>query len=125
MKHKIKTIGILGAGKWGKTLAKGLANFNKVKLYSKDLKTSFKRKNLEYFPKIENLKDSDLFLIAVPSFAIRDLLNNLKPFYFGQPILGLSKGLEKETGYFCSQIVNEALGKTIYAHLLFFNIFYK
>jgi glycerol-3-phosphate dehydrogenase (NAD(P)+) len=113
-----KTIGILGAGKWGKTLAKKLANSHKVKLYSKDLKTPFlKRGNLEYFQKIEKLKDSDLFIIAVPSFAIREVLNNFKPFYSGQPILGVSKGLEKETGLFCSQIVREILGKTIYGHL--------
>lgn len=114
----MKTIGIIGGGKWGTALGEKLSQNSKIKIYSRDLKTTSKKiGRLNYFRQIEKLRDSDLIVIAVPSFAVREVLEKFKPFYSSQPILGLSKGIEKETGYLSHQIVEEVLGKVKYAHL--------
>ena len=115
---KQRIIGILGGGEWGTALGKKLSQKAKIKIYSRDLKTKPKKiGRLNYFYQIEKLKDSNLIIIAVPSFAVREVLEKFKSFYSGQPILGLSKGIEKETGYLSHQIVKEILGKIKYAHL--------
>jgi len=115
---KESTIGILGGGQWGTALGEKLSQNSKIKIYSRDLKTTSKRiGKLNYFSQIEKVKGSNLIIIAVPSFAVREVLEKFKPFYSGQPILGLSKGIEKETGYLSHQIVEELLGKVKYAHL--------
>lgn len=114
----MREIAILGGGKWGRALAKKLSQLAKIKIYSRDLKVLSKRiGKLNYFSQIEKIKESDLIVIAVPSFAIREVLEKFKPFYLGEPIVGLSKGIEIETGYLSHQVVEEILGKVKYAHL--------
>lgn len=108
MKKKKKTIGIFGGGGWGTALGKKLAKNSKVRLWSKDLDPHFKKTIIQ---------ESDLIVVAVPTFAIREVVNSFKTLYWGQPILGVSKGLEKETALLPSQIVQEILGKVIYGHL--------
>ena len=114
----MRTIGILGGGKWGIALGKKLSQSAKIKIYSRDLKTVSKKiGRLNCFSQIAKLKDGDLIVIAIPSFAVREVLEKFKPFYSGQPILGLFKGAEKETGFLPHQIVEEILGRIKYAHL--------
>jgi len=121
MKNELIIV-ILGGGKWGTTLGEKLSQSSsrrtKIKIYYRGLKTtSEKREKLNYFRQIEKLKDSNLIVIAVPSFAIREVLESFKLSYSGQPIVGLSKGIEKETGYLSHQIVEKVLGEVKYAHL--------
>ncbi len=111
-------IGILGGGKWGTSLAEKLSQDHQVKLYCRDLTTDYKKQGvLEYFRNMEELKESDLLMIAVPSFAVREVAEKFHPFYSGQPIIGVSKGVEKETGLLPSQIIQAVWGETKYAHL--------
>ena len=115
---KQRIIGILGGGKWGTALGEKLSQNAKIKIYSQDLKTTSKKiGKLNYFRQIGKLKDSNLIIIAVPSFAIREVLKKFRPFYSGQPIIGLSKGIEKKTGYLSHQVVKEILERVKYAHL--------
>ena len=73
---KQRIIGILGGGEWGTALGKKLSQKAKIKIYSRDLKTKPKKiGRLNYFYQIEKLKDSNLIIIAVPSFAVREVFN--------------------------------------------------
>lgn len=112
-------IGILGGGKWGTSLGEKLSQDHyRVKLYCRDLTTDYQKQGaLEYFRNMEELKESDLLIMAVPSFAVRDVAEKFHAFYSGQPIIGVSKGLEKETGLLPSQIIQAVWGETKYAHL--------
>ena len=68
------------------------------------------------------IEDTDLIIVASPSFNFRKTLLKLKKCR-GQtsanypPLLGIAKGIEKETLKLPSQIVEEVLGKVPYAHL--------
>ena len=117
--RKQKIVGFLGAGKWGRALAKKLKDICEVRLYEMNLKKVCETKEgLHYFSDIREIKDSDLIVIAVPSFAIREVLFLFRDFYSGQPILGLAKGIEKETKLLPSEIVKEVLGENVkYSHL--------
>ncbi len=114
-----KVIGILGGGKWGTALGKKLTDSCRIKLYSRDLNSGNCKKvgELEYFGDISRLKDSDLLILAVPSFAIREVVNNFTPFYAGQPVVGVAKGIEKGTSLLPSQVVKEIWPEAKYAHL--------
>jgi len=100
------TAGILGGGKWGTSLGQRLNGSCDVKIYDRDSQ-----------PDMAVLRDSDLIVVAVPSFAIREVISAFKPFYSGQPVVGISKGLEKETGLLSNQIIEEIFGGIRYAHL--------
>jgi len=112
-------IGILGGGKWGTSFGKTLSQDHRVKLYSRDLDQADYKKfgELEFFRNMEELKGSDLIVVAVPSFAIREVAEKFLPFYANQPIVGVSKGIEKETGLLPGQIIQEVWGEIKYAHL--------
>ena len=113
-----KIVGILGGGKWGSSLGGKLSQSCRVKLYCRDLNADYQKQGeLEYFSNIEELKGSDLLMMAVPSFAVKEVAQRFQPFYSGQPIVGISKGLEQGTGLLSSQIIQEVWGETKYAHL--------
>jgi len=63
------------------------------------------------------IEGQDLIVIASPSFNFRKTLLKLKRFKNLAPLLGVAKGIEKETLKLPSQIVEEILGKVPYAHL--------
>ncbi|HCG76403.1 MAG: glycerol-3-phosphate dehydrogenase [bacterium (Candidatus Ratteibacteria) CG_4_10_14_3_um_filter_41_18] len=125
-------IAVLGAGGWGTTLAIHLARKNhRVRLWEVfpdyALVLQGKRKNLKFLPEIsipkEILISSDLgkvifkaevIIIAVPSFAMREVLEKLKIFDFsGMIILSATKGLEMNTNYRMSEVIEEELGDKI------------
>lgn len=114
-----KIIGILGGGKWGTVLGQKLSQTYQVQLYSRDLKsTDYKRiGDVEYFKDFSALQGSDLLMMAVPSFAIREVATKFTPFYSGQSVIGVAKGIEKETGFLPSQIIKEIWPAAQYAHL--------
>lgn len=114
-----KTIGILGGGKWGTALGQKLSRNYRIKLYSREISDVGYQKtgDLEYFGDFAQLKDSETLIVAVPSFAIREVITKFKPFYGGQSVIGVAKGLEKETSLLPSQIVQEVWPGAHYAHL--------
>lgn len=126
-------IAILEAGAWGTALGILLSERNKVRFWYENKKLALKinrsRKN-EKLPEIKipqkilispNLKKiiqgAELIIVASPSFNLRKALLRLKEFENLPPLLGIAKGIEKETLKLPSQIVREVLGNIPYAHL--------
>ena len=134
----MKKIAVLEPGAWGTTLGILLSKKSDVSFWYENrelaLELSRAREN-EKLPGIkiperilispdlkEVIKNTDLIIIASPSFNFRKTLLELKKCR-GQtsadypPLLGIAKGIEKETLKLPSQIVEEILGKIPYAHL--------
>jgi len=126
-------IAILEPGAWGTALGVLLSKRNKVKVWYEDKKLALKidrsRKN-EKLPEIKipqkilispdlakTIQAAELIIIASPSFNLRRTLLKLKEFESLPPLLGIAKGIEKETLKLPSQIVEELLGRIPYAHL--------
>jgi len=123
-------ISILGAGALGTALAVLITNFGKgkVKLWDRNPDTIEAigkiGKNLKYLGEelkvpqeielltdlTEAIKDSNLLLLAVPSFAVRDVCQKISKYRL-PPILTTSKGMEKETSLLPSEIAKDILGK--------------
>jgi len=129
-------IAILEPGAWGTALGILLSRKNEVGFWyeNKGLtrKLSQIREN-ERLPGIKipkkifissNLKelisDNDLVIIASPSFNFRKTLLSLKnrgSLISAISLMGIAKGIEKESLKVPSQIVEETLGEVSYAHL--------
>ena len=140
----MKKIAILEPGAWGLTLGILLSKKNEVRFWYENpaiaLKISKLREN-DRLPDIkiprdifisfklrEVIKNTNLILVASPSFNFRKTLLTLKSFEnlprteksLGRglpPLLGIAKGIEKRTLKVPSQIVEELLSNTPYAHL--------
>ena len=63
------------------------------------------------------LQETDLIIVASPSFNFRKTLLKLKRFEELPPLLGIAKGIEKKTLKLSSQIVEEIFIKADYVHL--------
>lgn len=118
-----QTIGILGAGSYGTALAIAFAKVMPVKLWGHNRarmeELALHRTNEKYLPGIafpeqleicfdikELCASCRLLLIAVPSHALPNFLQDLKPYITEQHfILIASKGLEQGTGHLFSDIV--------------------
>ena len=131
-----KTISIFGAGAMGWGIAYIISTYQKamVKLWDRDpeliAETKRTRINTKYSnPEIklpeevfftdnlgEAVGSSDLILLAVPSFAVREMCQKISSFSL-PPILMISKGMEKETSLLPFQIVEEVLKKRDILHL--------
>ena len=131
-----KTISIFGAGAMGWGIAYIISTYQKamVKLWDRDpeliAETKRTRINTKYSnPEIklpeevfftdnlgEAVKESDLLILAVPSFAVREMCQKISSFSL-PPILMISKGMEKETSLLPFQIVEEVLKKRDILHL--------
>jgi glycerol-3-phosphate dehydrogenase (NAD(P)+) len=140
----MKKIAILEPGAWGLTLGILLSKKNEVRFWYQTPAISLRiakfREN-DRLPGIkiprdifissglrEVLKKVNLIIIASPSFNFRKTLLALKSFENLPrterslvrdlpPLLGIAKGIEKETLKIPSQIVEEIFGNTPYAHL--------
>lgn len=122
-----KNIAVIGSGSWGVALAMLLhKNGHNVKLWSynkaeADLINNEKR--CKFLPGIvipdeivcytsleETMKDIELVLIVTPSSAIRETLNNLKPFSNESHTFVLcSKGMEPDTQKVYTEVIEEVL----------------
>lgn len=131
-----KTVSILGAGAMGWAIAFLVSTYQKgkAKLWDRDpeliSEAAKTRINLKYSdPEIKlpkevlllsdlkkTLEGSDLTVLAVPSFAVREMSQRISGFSL-PPILMISKGMEKETSLLPFQIVEEVLGKKEILHL--------
>ena len=129
----MKKIAILEPGAWGSALGIILSKKNEVRFWYQtpaiSLRVAKFREN-DKLPEIKipkkifissNLekiiKNSNLIINASPSFNFRKTLLPLRNFKNLPPLLGIAKGIEKETLKTPSQIVEEILGNTSYGHL--------
>lgn len=147
-----KTISILGAGAMGWAIAFLISKNQKgqVRLWDRNpeliSEAKSTRRNLKYSdPAIElpedvllftdlkeTIEGSDLILLAIPSFAVREVCQRLQPVHRPParqrrvgpisgfslpPMLMISKGFEKETALLPFQVVEEVLGKKDILHI--------
>ncbi|PIV44962.1 MAG: hypothetical protein COS25_02445 [Candidatus Nealsonbacteria bacterium CG02_land_8_20_14_3_00_37_10] len=131
-------ITVLEPGAWGTTLGILLSKKNEVRFWYKNPQLSLKIEKIRENEKLPGIKipkkifissnlessirETDLVIIASPSFNFREILLQLEK-YIGvtyancPPLLGIAKGIEKETLKLPSQIVEEIFGDFPYAHL--------
>lgn len=122
-------IAVVGAGSWGTALAIQLARCgNPTKLWGRDptaiAQMASQRVNSRYLPDAkfpeklipvadfaECVSGCDDILVAVPSHAFRETLEQLKPLTSPTTrIVWATKGLERHTGEFLSVLCEEVLG---------------
>ena len=117
---------ILGTGTWGIALAKELFdNGHQVTCYSKfideinKLKESRKQPNLpnlvipkeiNFVNELESSKEADMVLFATPSIYIRSTAESFKPYYQGQLLVSVAKGIEKNTLLTMTEVIEDVLG---------------
>lgn len=131
-----KIVSILGAGAMGWGIAYILSAYQKaeVKVWDRDSQlineAKKTRQNLKHSdPAIilprevllsDNLEEitngSYLMLLAVPSFAVREICQKISGFTFSA-LLMISKGMEKNTSLLPFQVAEEVLGKIDILHL--------
>lgn len=121
-------ISVLGAGSWGTALAIVLhSNGHEVTLweYKKGYFSTLKRtrENKVYLPKIkipkeilitnslkEGCTDQHMIILAIPSQFIRSVLQKIKKFDLNDAtIVSVAKGIEQETLFTVSQIIQDEL----------------
>jgi glycerol-3-phosphate dehydrogenase (NAD(P)+) len=126
-------IAILEPGAWGTVLGILLGQDNKISFWYENPRLSLKLLQFRENEKLPGIKiperifissnlgkvigKADLIIIASPSFNFRKTLLALRNFKNLPPLLGIAKGIEKETLKLPSQIVGEIFGEIPYAHL--------
>jgi len=132
-----KNIAVLGAGSWGTTLAVLLArNGYRALLWGNDsaqmARLARDRCNAVYLPKVAfpaNLiihqdlavlaKETDYFLIAVPSHAFRAVLQTIKPHLSADALVAwATKGIEPGSAKLLSSVVREELSEYVPAAVI-------
>lgn len=122
-------IGVIGAGTWGIALARMLTNsghdvivWSAIESEIDSLSTNLAHKNLPgmtipkamcFTKKLSKVTcDKDIILMAVPSVYVRQTTANLAPFIKdGQIIVNVAKGIENETLYMMTEIIEDELKK--------------
>jgi glycerol-3-phosphate dehydrogenase (NAD(P)+) len=123
------TVGVLGLGSWGTALAVRLAEHgHAVRGWTHDPAQrgalAQDRENRKYLPGLlfpagmevvsspsEALLGADLVLLAVPSFAVRDVAREVRP-HLRTPIVNVAKGLEEGSRKLMLAVLAEELGET-------------
>jgi len=124
----MKKIGILGSGTWGTALANMLVKMgHEVTLWSKFEKDSILLEETHTHPNLPGsiissdinfvtdiskaCLDMDFVIFATPSIYIRETANVVKPFLYNkQIIITVAKGIEKDTLFTMSEILEDVLG---------------
>lgn len=125
----MKSIGVLGAGTWGMALARMLANSgNDVTVWSAigseidNLQETRVHPNLPYMVIPEKMKftkdikevcaEKDVLLFAVPSVFVRGTAKSAAPYISEEQIIvDVAKGIESDTLFTMTQIIEEELVK--------------
>lgn len=130
-------VAVFGAGSWGTALAIVLAdNKHHVKLWSyrheQVVEINDKRTNNKYLPNIDlpknivaysdiekTVKDCDYILLVVPTKAIREVCQKIKPYINeNHIIIHASKGIEPNTHKRISEMIAEEIGEKIENNLV-------
>lgn len=128
-------IAVLGGGSWGTAIARLLSNKGiNVSFYIRNEKTvndiNLHHENIQYLEgvSLNNLratnniekavKDADIIVLAIPTGAIRSVLNSIKEFVNDKQIfVNLAKGIEVDTLDLVSDIVKENFPNNSFAVL--------
>ena len=124
----IQCAAVIGAGAWGTSLARHLANNGMtVKLWAYEAQVvetiQARNENPFYLPGVslptsltatssfpEALRDTDLLLLAVPSHTMRSVIKKMKPVLSEPvPIIVATKGIEEGTLKLMTQVINDVL----------------
>ena len=122
-------IGLIGAGAWGLALAVTLAKRHQVTLWARSASQRHELRNTHrdaYLPGIELPADihvgaafdetitrCDVVLVATPTAALRDVLEQLAQAPIRRPVIGACKGFEQGTSLLPHQIAATVLGKDL------------
>ncbi|QWT22748.1 NAD(P)-dependent glycerol-3-phosphate dehydrogenase [Subtercola sp. PAMC28395] len=125
----LRQVSVLGAGSWGTTFAKILADGgNDVTLWARRPELAREinqaKRNSDYLPGInlppsirasasleQAVGSSSLIFVSIPSQSLRSNLAALKPLLGPETVVvSLMKGVEKGTGLRMSQVLEEGLG---------------
>ncbi|WP_105565344.1 NAD(P)H-dependent glycerol-3-phosphate dehydrogenase [Microbacterium halophytorum] len=121
---------VLGAGSWGTTFGKVLADGgSQVTMWARRPELAHEideaKRNSQYLPGINlprgiratsdlarAVAGADQIYVSVPSRTARDALKQVRPVIRGSdaPIVSLMKGVEKRSGLRMSQVIEEAVG---------------
>lgn len=123
----MSNIGVIGSGSWGTAISNVLAdNGHKVVLWS-FLKEEYEMLNIfhehkSYLPGVKlndtisytndiekAVENTEIIVIATPSFAVRSTVANLKSIYKDQIIVCISKGFEEKNLMCLSDVIKEEL----------------
>ena len=125
----IGSIGVIGGGAWGTTLALTAARAGRaVKLWARDRDTvaaiDERHENPRYLPgiRLDHVPATDTLavalradaiVLAVPAQAIRAVATAAAPYIpAGTPLVIAAKGLERETGQRLSEVIAEVAPET-------------
>ena len=139
MRHSMSTeprIAVVGAGAWGTSLARHLANKGlpvRLWAYEHDVVEAIRRKrentiflsgvqlpsSLDVTDSLqESVQDIGLLVFAVPSHAARSVLRQLGPLLpHSIPIVSATKGIEEETFKLMSQVMEDVLPASLHASI--------
>lgn len=102
-------ISILGCGAYGKALMKSINKNNEIIMWSavnneiNELPKEYK--DILFTNDLNNIKKSDLIIIAIPVKYLENTLNKLKDIYDNEDILIASKGIDINSSNFAYEIV--------------------
>lgn len=121
----MKSIFIVGAGSFGTALAQAWSKKLEVRIYGNEKSVvdeiNVKRTNEKYLPGVKLHKDiiatnslsevthDDLIIIAVPSYAVKKVCQELKPYIKKQRIVSTTKGID-EAGRVMTDVIEKTLG---------------
>ena len=100
----MKTIAVIGAGKWGEALHFALNQNQKTYI------TNRTKKDIKNFISLDDALKCEYLIIAIPAQSIREWLkNNFK--FNNQKVLVAAKGIEASSGAFLQEIYEEFIPK--------------
>lgn len=126
---------VLGGGSFGTAMANLAArNGCDTMMWIRDentaKETQLSRINQRYLPdfKIEEklqvisdlelaIRDRDIILVAIPSHSFRSVLKQIAPMISAQVVISLTKGIEKDSFCFMSEIIRQELPEVAYGVL--------
>jgi glycerol-3-phosphate dehydrogenase (NAD(P)+) len=133
----LKQVTVLGSGGWGTALAVHLARVgHDTRLWGRDAalvaEMNRRRANAVYLPDIrfpdrlhatadlaEALNETQFIVAAVPSHGTREILQRAAPYVRrGATMVSASKGLERDTLFRVSEVIEQELGASVHVAVL-------